>query len=144
MIEDIIRENAEALTTAEFTFYDSELYEANEKADDIDSPFVLLVHPIKGRDEILPAGNQATTYPLTIMFAIVSKLTDKQATRQGNINLMLAAKNEFVTRLQNDSRIEKIISSEFDEFQNEFDRNLDGIMLFISPKVYPAENICAP
>lgn len=144
MIESIIQEIIEGLTTADFTFYGSDMYEANAKADKLKSPFGLLVHPLKGRDIILPFGNQKTSWPLAIMFSIQSKLAQTMPQRNANVQMMLAAKKEFVVRLYNHAAVEKIESCEHEEFINEFSRNMDGIMLFVTPVLYPSENLCYP
>jgi hypothetical protein len=142
---DIIRENAELLllednvTNPEFAT--SEMFEENQ----VDKKFntrVFLERALIGNGKVLPVGNVEETYPCKIYFYEMSKLADLQADLEPIYKRMRKLTRKFIARLQNDSRVDKILPYKTIEIAHLLDKDVAGILLDLSFIINTIESVC--
>lgn len=143
--------NAEGGADLPWTFYHSELYEMNEN-DSPEYPFVHLVHPLIGKDLINEYGVTGTEYTLKLFFLTKSLLEYKMSEREGEVQKMITAKNQFIQKIlqaiatpvvppaDEQPHITKLVGVDHEEMFNEFDSNLDGVLVTMTLQV--AQKVC--
>jgi hypothetical protein len=156
MIADLLRPIVESLTaipnpegpgTLAFTFYHMETYEMNEN-DSPAFPFVHLVHPVKWNNTSTGLGVEYKDFPVQLFFLTKSLLEKKMVEREGQVNAMHVASDEFIEKIEQaiatpidpatapDYWITEIIDkSRGEELFNEFDSNMDGVLITITIRV---------
>lgn len=143
-VVDIVQEIVEGLEKAldpvtddpiEFEFLFMPDLEANKFLDKKTDPFVLMEAPLRAK-RVVGIGTVDVIYPLRLFFAKKSKLADRQSQRQGWIDLLELAVNEFVLNLsKEDSGLIIVGDVQTSEVHNDFDLNADGWYVNLSVKV---------
>lgn len=146
-IVQFIQSIALACTGKVVSFFHGEKWEQNTQDENPIFPFIILDHPIKGVDKILPQGNQETTYSLAVAFFDKSEIDYPQDSttipnHQAILDRMYLVKREFVTRVHNSNYVKSIKSAKTTEVINYMDLNVTGILLEFEIVVVDNTAVC--